>query len=61
VRALVAGRDTATREDVLAGAKPALGHRLILNFEGEAAGLRAEQLIEEVVADMTQAGALTTG
>jgi MoxR-like ATPase len=58
VRALVAGRDEARREDVLAGARPALAHRLILNFEGEAQGVRTEQLIEQVVAEMTAAGEL---
>ena len=56
VRALVAGRDAASREDVLAGAAPALGHRLILNFEGEAEGVRTGQLVEQVVAELTAAG-----
>ncbi|MFB3893067.1 MAG: AAA family ATPase [Phycisphaerae bacterium] len=56
VRALVAGRDTAGHEDVLAVARPALAHRLILNFEGEADGVRTEDLIDEVVRDLTAAG-----
>ena len=55
VRALVAGRDTAQEGDVLAVARPALAHRLLVNFEGEAEGLRTEDLIDEVVADMTSA------
>ena len=49
VRALVAGRDTAGPDDVLATARPALAHRLILNFAGEADGIRTEDLIDEVV------------
>jgi len=52
VRALVGGHDVATPEDVLAVARPALAHRLILNFEGEADGIRTEDLIEEVVNEM---------
>ena len=52
VRALVDGRDTAGSEDVLAVARPALAHRLLLNFEGEAENLRTEDLIDEVVRDM---------
>jgi MoxR-like ATPase len=55
VRALAAGRDKPTRDDVLAVATPALAHRLILNFEGEADGVRTEDLISEVVTDMTAA------
>jgi MoxR-like ATPase len=49
VRALMQGRDEATRVDVLSVAKPALAHRLILNFEGEADGVRTEDLIDGVV------------
>jgi len=49
VRALMQGRDEATRADVLAVARPALAHRLILNFEGEADGVRTEDLIDGVV------------
>jgi len=55
VRALVAGRDVPTSDDVLAVATPALAHRLILNFEGDADGIRTEDLIDEVVNDMTAA------
>ena len=55
VHALVAGRDAPGREDVLAVARPALAHRLILNFEGEADNIRTEDLIDEVTDDMTAA------
>ena len=52
VRALMQGRDEATRADVLAVAKPALAHRLILNFEGEADSVRTEDLIDGVVKEL---------
>ncbi|MCL2640673.1 MAG: MoxR family ATPase [Phycisphaerales bacterium] len=52
VRALMQGRDEATRVDVLAVAKPALAHRLILNFEGEADSVKTEDLIDGVVKEL---------
>jgi MoxR-like ATPase len=57
VRALIAGRDTVLNEDILAVARPALAHRLILNFEGEADGIRTEDFIDEVVKEMSLAPA----
>src|SRR5262249_20285305 len=39
VRALCDGRFAASCDDIRAVAKPALRHRLILNFEGEAEGI----------------------
>jgi MoxR-like ATPase len=48
-RALLAGRYHASREDVSAVAVPALRHRIILSFEGEAEGLRTDQIVESVV------------
>ncbi len=50
VRALRAGRAHAAAEDVLAVAKPALRHRIILNFEGEAAGVATDQVVEAAAA-----------
>ena len=49
VHALIDGRDVAGKADVLAVARPALAHRLLLNFEGEAEGVETESLIDEVV------------
>jgi len=49
VRALVEGRSNVSFEDVEAVARPALRHRIIFNFEGEAEGLQADAVIEEVV------------
>ena len=48
-RALLAGRYHVSREDVDAVAAPALRHRMILSFEGEAEGVQADDLIEKVI------------
>jgi MoxR-like ATPase len=49
VRALAEGRYNVSVEDLRAMALPALRHRLILNFEGEAEGIDPDRLIEELV------------
>ncbi len=46
-RALVHGRLHVAREDLAAVAKPALRHRLILNYEGEAAQIRGDELVQD--------------
>ncbi len=48
-KALLAGRFHVAREDVNAVAAPAMRHRLILGFEGEAEGVRPDDLIAEVI------------
>ncbi len=48
-RALLAGRFHVAREDVNAVAIPAMRHRLILSFEGEAEGIPTDQVIREVL------------
>jgi MoxR-like ATPase len=48
-RALLDGRYHVSRDDVEAVAKPALRHRLILNFEGEAEGMRTDKVIANVI------------
>ena len=55
VRALADGRYNVSLEDIKAMAVPALRHRVILNFEGEAEGIDTDTLISRVVAD-TEAG-----
>jgi len=50
VRALAEGRYNVSVEDLRAMALPALRHRLILNFEGEAEGVDVDRLIGELVA-----------
>jgi MoxR-like ATPase len=49
VRALAAGRYNVSVEDLRALAAPALRHRIILNFEGEAEGVDADTLIGQLV------------
>ena len=55
VRALADARYNVSVEDIKAMAVPALRHRVILNFEGEAEGVDTDTLISRVVAD-TEAG-----
>ncbi len=50
VRALLDGRFHVAREDVDRMVLPALRHRLILSFEGEAEGKRPDGILKEVVA-----------
>jgi MoxR-like ATPase len=49
VRALRDGRYNVAYEDIAAVALPALRHRLILNFEGEAENVRPDDIIREVL------------
>jgi MoxR-like ATPase len=49
-RALVEGRPAASIDDLRAIALPALRHRVILNFEGEAEGLTTDQIVESILA-----------
>jgi MoxR-like ATPase len=52
-RALLDGRDHFSREDVNAVAAPALRHRNILNFEGEAEGVRTDDVIAKVISHLS--------
>jgi MoxR-like ATPase len=49
VRALLDGRFHVACEDVDAVAAPALCHRLILSFEGEAEGIKPADLIRSAI------------
>lgn len=50
VLALCDGRAHVSREDVRAVAYPALRHRVVLNFEGEAEGVTVDRVLDEVLA-----------
>ncbi len=50
VHALFDGRVNVSYDDLAAVALPALRHRLLLNFEGEAEGVRTDRIIEDVLA-----------
>jgi len=48
-RALLDGRFHVSREDIDASAIPAMRHRLILSFEGEAEGISTDDLIRSAI------------
>ncbi|MFH0964300.1 MAG: MoxR family ATPase [Planctomycetota bacterium] len=54
VHALLAGRFHVSCEDVRIAALPALRHRLILNFEGEAEGIDADEVISAIAEAITE-------
>jgi MoxR-like ATPase len=49
IRALFDGRFAASIDDVRASALPALRHRVLLNFEGEAEGVKTDQVLEAIL------------
>jgi len=57
-RAVYNGRFHVALADIKAVAKPALRHRLLLNYEGEATGRTTDELIEEILNHVPQ-GALS--
>jgi MoxR-like ATPase len=48
-RALLDGRSVAAPEDVRAVALPVLRHRILVNFQAEADGITAEQVVGELL------------
>ena len=51
-RALLLGRTTVIRDDVIDVAHSCLSHRLILNFEAESEGIRVQTVIEQLLRQM---------
>jgi MoxR-like ATPase len=49
MRALCAGREQIVADDVRSVAAAALGHRLLLNFEGLADGAQPETIVQEMI------------
>jgi MoxR-like ATPase len=49
IRALSSGRVAASIEDVKVSAAPALRHRILVNFEGEAEGTRPDAIVAELL------------
>jgi MoxR-like ATPase len=49
IKALLDGRFAVSVEDIKHAAKPALRHRLILNFEGEAEGIDPDTIIDSII------------
>jgi len=58
IRALFEGRFAASNDDVRAQALPALRHRVLLNFEGEAEGIKTDEVIAAILKSVpeTKAG-----
>ncbi|OWR33194.1 AAA family ATPase [Saccharibacillus sp. O23] len=50
VRAIAKGRMHVSTGDILAAAKPAMRHRLLLNFEGQAEGVSPDTLVDDILA-----------
>jgi len=48
-RALLDGRANVSTDDIKSVALPALRHRVILNFEGEAEGITTDQIVRNIV------------
>ena len=57
IRALFEGRFAASVDDVRVVAHPALRHRILLNFEGEAEGIKSDQVIDEILTALPEAKA----
>ncbi|MGK3991756.1 AAA family ATPase [Sorangium sp. So ce1024] len=49
IRALFEGRFAASVDDVRACALPALRHRVLLNFEGEAEGVKTDEVLQAIL------------
>ncbi|MDX1663345.1 MAG: MoxR family ATPase [Candidatus Promineifilaceae bacterium] len=56
ITALLGGRYNVSFEDVEAVAPPALRHRLILNFEGQAEGITADAIITDLLQHVPREG-----
>jgi MoxR-like ATPase len=52
IRALTQGKPFVSAEDIRAVAMPALRHRVLMNFEGEAEQVNADTLIAELLASV---------
>jgi MoxR-like ATPase len=51
VRAMLEGRYNVSFQDIKDVAVPAMRHRIILNFEGEAEGMTTDMVLEKVIAE----------
>jgi MoxR-like ATPase len=55
IRALFEGRFAASVDDIRAVVHPALRHRVLLNFEGEAEGVKTDQVIDAILKSVAEA------
>ena len=58
--ALIAGRSHVSFAEIRRAAFPALRHRLVLNFEGEAEGVRTDRVVEETLAHVPEVPEIVT-
>ncbi len=56
IRALLEGRYAVSMDDIRYVAPPAIRHRLIMNFEGEAEGIEPDAIIAEILKSTKEAG-----
>jgi len=56
IQALFGGRFAASADDVRAVVKPALRHRVILNFEGEAEGVARDAILDRILETVKETG-----
>ncbi len=56
LRALLDGRANVAYDDVRAMARPALRHRIVLNFDAEANDIAPDQVIEQLLASVPDTG-----
>jgi MoxR-like ATPase len=61
IKALFDGRFAASVDDVRASVLPALRHRVLLNFEGEAEGVKTDQVLEAILKALPEGKAETPG
>jgi MoxR-like ATPase len=57
IRALFEGRFAPSVDDVRASTAPALRHRILLNFEGEAEGVSTDAVIQEILEQVPESKA----
>jgi MoxR-like ATPase len=55
IAALFDGRFAASVDDVRAAVHPALRHRVLLNFEGEAEGVKTDQVLDAILKGVAEA------
>jgi MoxR-like ATPase len=60
ILALMKGRYNVSFGDVKEVAAPALRHRMILNFEAEAEGVKADRILEQILAELPEASAVSS-
>ncbi len=56
IRCLIEGRTAVSADDIRAVAAPALRHRIIRNFEGEAEGVDGDRLVQAILAAVPAPG-----